>query len=66
MSRKKRTAMQNVVEQPKRPDNLGLRLPPGMKEEMRAIAAGERRTLTSWVENVLAEAIERAKKRKAN
>lgn len=58
--------MQNVAEQQKRPDSLGLRLPPGMKEEMRAIAAGERRTLTSWVENVLAEAIEKAKRRKPN
>lgn len=58
--------MQDAVEQAGRPDSLGLRLPPGMKEEMRAIAAGERRTLTSWVENVLAEAIERAKKRKPN
>lgn len=66
MPRKKRTAMQNVVEQPQRADNVGLRLPAGMKDRMKAAAAQERRTLTNWIENVLADALQKAEKRRPN
>jgi hypothetical protein len=56
--------MQNLVEQPARADNVGIRLPTGMKERMRAVAAADKRTLTSWIEKVLSDALEANEKRR--
>ena len=67
MPREKCSTMQNIVEPTRRADTVGVRLPSGMKERLRAAAARERRSLSNWVENALIDALEQAEKwRKPN
>lgn len=52
--------MQTNVEQ--KSERLAIRIRPSIKEEAEALAASEERTLSSWIERAIRDAIERAKK----
>ncbi len=58
--------MNQAIEPSQRPERLGVRLPAGMTERIKAIAASDRRTVTSWIEKLIADALEQAEKERKN
>lgn len=55
--------MNQAVEPSQRPERLGVRLPAGMTERIKTVAASDRRTVTSWVEKLIADALEQAERK---
>jgi hypothetical protein len=56
--------MTNNVERGQRVDRLGMRLPEGMMGRIKVAAAEDSRTVTSWVEKTLRDALEASEARR--
>jgi hypothetical protein len=63
MSSKRKVPMQAETQQIKRPDQLGFRAPAGMAERVKRVAAEDKRTVTSWLEKVVSDALDDAEKK---
>lgn len=59
----KKRPVNQAVEPSQRPERLGVRLPAGMTERIKTVAASDRRTVTSWVEKLIADALEQAERK---
>lgn len=46
-----------------RPERLGLRLPAGMTERMKRAAEADARTVTSWVEKLIRDALDQSERK---
>lgn len=55
--------VQTVVDVGRR-DRVNLRLPAGMNERIKALAEEDARTVTSWIEKAIRDAIERSEREK--
>lgn len=55
--------MNQEIEPSQRPERLGVRLPKGMTDRIKAVAARDRRTVTSWIEKLIADALEQAERK---
>lgn len=62
MSSKERGAVTNPTEA-QRPERLGLRLPAGMTDRIKRAATDDARTMTSWIEKVIRDALEQSERK---
>ena len=63
MSTRKKKAVTPIEATSARPERLGLRLPAGMTERMKKAAEADARTVTSWVEKLIRDALEQNEKK---